>query len=145
MKKLTLYSGIIAVLIILVGVIMESLHWPGAGVTLTLGVALFVGLYAVLFFLDRHKLASSNLQKLLNLGVLKAMVLFPLGFLFKMMHWPWAGAIIYLGNLVLVLLIPVILVKASKEANPVKRMNSFNEAIVLTFVIAFLIILTFNR
>jgi hypothetical protein len=144
MKKITLISGVVSSIIVFIGALFKIMHWPGAGVALTLGITLFAAVYALLLFEEKQKFATTIIHKVSNVFVMLAMVLISLGFLFKMMHWPGAGVMIYISNVALFVLIPVIFIKASKETDDIKRLNSYNEAIVLILLIAFSLLLLFS-
>lgn len=143
MKKLTLITGVVSAIIVLIGGVFKILHWPGAGVALTVGITLFA-VYALLLFIDKQEFAKNTMHKVSNVFVLIAMVLISLGFLFKMMHWPGAGVMIYISNVALLALIPVSFIKASKESDVVKKLNFYNEAIVLILLITFSLFLLFR-
>lgn len=143
MKQLTKLFGVISSILILVGVIFKTQHWPGAGVILMLGIVAFAAVYAILLFLDRQKNAKSSIAKTSNLFVLLAMVLISVGFLFKMQHWHGAGVIIYISNLALLLLIPIKYLQAAKEKDNAKSTNFYNEAFVITIVLGFSLFLLF--
>ena len=143
MKQTTKLFGIISSLLILVGVIFKTQHWPGAGVILMLGIVAFAAIYAILLFIDRQKSLKSSIAKTSNLFVLLAMVLISVGFLFKMQHWPGAGVIIYVCNVALLALIPIKYLQAAKEKDKVKSTNFYNEAFVITIVLGFSLFLLF--
>ncbi|NHB68650.1 GldL-related protein [Perlabentimonas gracilis] len=143
MKQTTKLFGIISSLLILVGVIFKTQHWPGAGVILMLGIVAFAAIYAILLFIDRQKSLKSSIAKTSNLFVLLAMVLISVGFLFKMQHWPGAGVIIYVSNVALLALIPIKYLQAAKEKDKVKSTNFYNEAFVITIVLGFSLFLLF--
>jgi hypothetical protein len=144
MKKITLISGVVSSIIVFIGVLFKIMHWPGAGVAITLGIVLFVVAYSLLLFIDKQEFATTSMQKVSNVFVLIAMVLISLGFLFKMQHWPGAGVLIYISNVALFVLIPVSFIKASKETEPGKKLNFNNEAIVLILLLAFSLLLLFR-
>lgn len=143
MKKLTLISGVVSSIIVLIGVLFKIMHWPGAGVALTVGIVIFAAVYSLLLFIDKQKLATTKTQKFSNVFVMLAMVLISVGFLFKMLHWPGAGVVIYLSNAALLVLIPIIFIKAAKETEPVKKLNFYNESIVIILLLAFSLFLIF--
>jgi hypothetical protein len=144
MKKITLISGVVSSIIVLIGGLFKIMHWPGAGVALTVGIVIFAAAYSLLLFVDKQKFATTAMHKASNVFVLFAMVLISIGFLFKMQHWPGAGVIIYISNVALLALIPVSFIKASKETEPVKKLNFNNEAIVLILLLAFSLLLLFR-
>jgi hypothetical protein len=143
MKKLTLISGVVSSIIVLIGVLFKIMHWPGANVALTVGIVIFAVVYALLLFIDKQKLASTKIQKLSNFFVMLAMIIISAGFLFKMQHWPGAGVLVYISNVALFVLIPIIFINASKETNAVKKLNFYNESIVIVFLLAFSLLLLF--
>ncbi len=144
MKKITLISGVVSSIIVFIGALFKIMHWPGAGVALTVGIVLFVVAYSLLLFIDKQEFATTSMHKVSNVFVLIAMVLVAAGFIFKMQHWPGAGVLIYISNIALFALIPVSFIKASKETEPVKKLNFNNEAIVLILLLAFSLLVLFR-
>jgi hypothetical protein len=143
MKKATLILGVVSSVIVLIGGLFKILHWPGAGIALTVGIVLFF-VYALLLFIDKQEFATTSLHKVSNVFVLIAMLLISAGFILKVQHWPGAGVIIYISHVALFALIPVSFIKASKETKPVKKLNFHNEAIVLILLLAFSLLLLFR-
>jgi hypothetical protein len=143
MKKITMISGLVSSFIVMIGVLFKIMHWPGASIAMTIGVGLFAAIYSISLFIDKQKFAKTASQKSSNVFVLLAMITISVGFLFKVMHWPGAGVIIYISNFALLILIPVVLIKAAKEADAVKRLNSYNEGIILILLLAFSLFLLF--
>lgn len=137
MKKATLFTGLISSILILIGVFFKTMHWPGAGIALVVGCTLFALIYAPMLFLNKNKVATTGYQKLVNILVLLSMVLIVLGFLFKIQHWPGAGIGLIIGNLLLLVLIPVLFIHGYKENEPVKKMNFYNEAFLLVLLTSF--------
>ena len=134
MKKLTLIFGLISCTVFFLGAFFKILHWPGAGILLTLSIALFALGYSPLLMIDRNKLTGSPYQKFVNTAVMAVMVVIAFSFLFKAMHWPGAGIVIGAGIFLLAALIPVLFIHASKESEPVKKLNFYNEAIILVMI-----------
>lgn len=97
MKKFSYSSGIVAVLLVLLGVNFKIQHWPGAGIMLTLGIfcLVFVFLPAALVNNYTHEGNRRNLALYIvsYLTILVVMV----GALFKIQHWPGAGILIVIG------------------------------------------------
>jgi len=99
MKRTMLVLGISTAVIIIIGTILKMLHWPGAGILLTLGLAslslAFIPLFVMVKIRDtRAKQKEVNLF-LLFTGLI-AGILFSMGTLLKIQHWP--GANITLGT-----------------------------------------------
>lgn len=136
MKLSTYLCGLISSVLLIIAIIMKSLHWPGAGVAFTVAIAIFAFGYAVLLYLDKNKFAQNNFQKLVNALTLVAMVVVSVSFLFKAMHWPGAGILIYISHFALIVMIPMLFLQGSKESDPVKKLNLNNTAILFTLITA---------
>lgn len=137
MKKTTLTLGVISSLIFVLGVLFKFQHWPGAGIALCLSILLFAFGYSPLLMIDRNRVAQNSTQRLTNLASMIGMTIIAISFLFKAMHWPGAGVGVIVGNLTLVVLVPLLFYRATKEPESVVRMNSYNEAILLLFLTGF--------
>jgi hypothetical protein len=136
MKKSTLICGIVSCFLLLIGVHMKLMHWAGASVVINMSIALFALGYAVLLLLDKNKLAQNSYQKFVNVMTLVTMIVVAGSFLFKAMHWPGAGVLIYFAHAVLIIMIPVLFIQGSKESDTVKKLNINNSAIILTLATA---------
>lgn len=99
MKRLMLVLGISTAVTIIVGTIFKMLHWPGSGILLTLGIIslslVFVPLFMMVKIRDTREKKKVVNRPLLTAGLISG-ILFSLGSLFKIMHWP--GANITLGT-----------------------------------------------
>lgn len=137
MKKSTLTFGIISSLLFVLGVLFKWQHWPGAGVALCISIVIFAFVYAPLFYTDRNQFAKDFHQKMINLVSMLAMMIIGISFLFKAMHWPGAGIGVITGNLTLVIMVPILFFRASREKEDIKKLNSYNEAVLLLFLTGF--------
>lgn len=137
MKKVTWIIGLISTFLVLIGVFFKFQHWPGANICLVLGGGLFAALYSPLLFLDKSKVVKTGLDKYVNVSVMLIMSVVMLGFIFKSLHWPGAGVGIYVGHFLLIILIPVLIIRAVKETDTAKKMNFSNEAVLLILLTAF--------
>jgi len=137
MKKSTLITGVVSAFLILIGVAFKSQHWPGAGVAVTLGAALFALGYSVMLLIEKNKIARYSYQKFVNLMTCLTMFIIMTAFLFKIQHWPGAGIGIYLGHLMLLVMIPILFLHASREKDPEKKLNLNNIAILFVVLTAF--------
>ena len=144
MKKLTLSLGYISVFLVFVGMIFKIEHWPGSGIMMFLGSCIFALGYAPLLFAQKNKITGTGLHKFLNFWVLILMIIIPMGFIFKIMHWPGAGICIIISNIALILLIPLMIIHAIKEKDELKKVIFHNDSIVLIFITAFSIFLWFG-
>ncbi len=148
MKKVTLLFGIISSCLFLGGLIMKLMHWPGAGFALFGSIVIFALGYSPLLLADRNKLTQNGYQKFVNVASMITMSLVAISFLFKAMHWPGAGIGVFVGNILLIIMIPVLFIHASKETDKVKKLSFYNEAILLVMITTFSLFLwlvTFHR
>ena len=110
MKRLMLVLGISTAVIIIVGTVFKMLHWPGSGILLTLGIVTlslaFIPLFVMVRIRDTREKKKIVNRPLLITGLITA-ILFSLGSLLKIMHWPGAnvtlGTSLVVGGLFLIL------------------------------------------
>ncbi len=131
MKRTLKTSGIISIILIVLGIIFKTMFWPGAGVMVVLGLAffslVFIPLNIVLKFQDDKQ---SHNRIIMTIGMITASAA-SIGVLFKIMHWPWANTIMFTSLLVFMLVfIPTYFVV--KYRDPETR---FNAIINTTFMI----------
>src|SRR5512145_1000937 len=97
MKNKIYYLGIFSSIVTASGCILKMMHWPLAGIFLTIGL-----LFLSLFFLP---VAIANMVKMENDRKLKVFYILTaivmsfnfLGALFKIMHWVGAGTIMMIA------------------------------------------------
>lgn len=145
MKKSTLITGYLAAFIFLIGVIFKVQHYPGAGILITLSCIVISLGYGLPLFFEKNKFTSNFYQKFFNFLVLLLMLLIPTGFMFKVQHWPYAGALIYLGNILLFICIPFIIINAVQSKDLQKKLNYHNEAIIFILLAGFSIFMLLAR
>jgi hypothetical protein len=145
MKKNTLITGYLTAFIFLIGIIFKAQHYPGAGILIIFSCIIFSLGYGLPLFFEKNSFATNSYQQFLNLLVFIMMVLIPTGFMFKIQHWPGAGVLIYLGNLLLIIGIPLIIINAVKSDEIQKKLNYHNEAILFIFLTAFSIFMLLAR
>jgi len=136
MKKSTFIVGVISSLLILIGVIFKIQHWAGAGVAITLGAVFIAICYSILLLIDKNAIAQNGYQKFVNYMSMLTLLILTLAFLFKAMHWPGAGIGIWVGHIMMLIMIPVLFIQASRETDPVKKLNFNNIAILFMAVTA---------
>ncbi len=136
MKKSTFIVGVASTLLLLIGVVMKSLHWPGTGVVITVAVACFALGYAIMFCLDKNKTAKNGYDKFVNVMVMITMIVVAVSFLLKAMHWPGAGMGIYAAHILLLVLIPILYIQGTKETDPVKKLHIDSSVIIVAFITA---------
>ena len=132
MRRVMKVSSLVALVLILLGVVFKTMHWPGAGILIFSGLTffslIFIPLNVVLKFRDDEQ--KSN-RLLIALGMILASTA-TMGALFKVMHWPFANMLMLSSLLTfMIVFIPVYFIV--KYRNPESR---FNSIINTTFMVA---------
>lgn len=97
MKRTLSIAGITSAFFTLTGSILKIAHLPGAGISIVLGVAIFALLFLPLMIILKFRDESAKSDRLVfALGFLLGMAA-SLGFLFKIMHWPFANVLMLTG------------------------------------------------
>ena len=93
MKKTIYFIALITTFFIVFGSLFKIMHWPGAAVMITIGSFSFAFLFIPLIILKKFKEDSFLKDQIIySLGIILGTVL-GLGFIFKIMHWPMASAL----------------------------------------------------
>lgn len=126
------------------GTLFKLMHWPFANILLVIGelltiLTLIIG--GISYLLSRRSQTGS---KILTITGIIGIVLFFLGTLFKLEHWPGASIMLILGAVTLFsIFLPIYAYKAYKEEKTVK--NSFIFSVfALTFIITFTFLLSLS-
>lgn len=100
MKKLMYVLGIISPILVITGALFKMYHLQGAGIVLTLGIASMALFFLPMFIMFQIKDTREKELKvnyaLYFTGLLSGIV-FLLGNLWKIQHWPGAGLLLTLG------------------------------------------------
>ena len=97
MKKTLNISGLVAVVLTFFGAILKVMHWPGASPCIILGITSFSFVFLPLMIALKFKDETSKGDKLvLSFGFLIG-IFTSLGFLAKIMHWPYANILMLSG------------------------------------------------
>lgn len=140
MKKVTLGFGLTSTILLLAGTSFKLLHWPGAGIMITLGAAFLVLGYFPLLLRYKLKEAPGN-ETLMHLSGFLGITLATLGVLFKIMHWPGATVLLLSGLAVISFLyVPMYYFKKYKTS--VNKPVTLSAAIVALTSLALLFALT---
>ena len=116
MKKTIYFIALITTFFIVFGSLFKIMHWPGAAVMITIGSFSFAFLFIPLIILKKFKEDSFLKDQIIySLGIILGTVL-GVGFIFKIMHWPMASALM-LSSIVLFnfLFVPVYFVSRYKR------------------------------
>lgn len=97
MKKILVISGLFASAFTLIGSLFKVLHWPGAGISLVLGIGIFGIIFLPLMIALKFKDEVKMQDKLVLSFGLFIGIITTFGFLFKIMHWPFANILMLSG------------------------------------------------
>jgi len=118
MKKTMLVLGICSVVTIIIGTVFKLLHWPASGILLTLGLTSFSLAFLPLFMMVRIRDTREKKKKvnrfLLFTGLM-AGILFSLGSLLKVMHWPGANITLVVSLITALVFLVLFLVNLTKD------------------------------
>ena len=128
MKQKIYISGLVTIMVILLGTIFKVNHWPGAGIMLAAGIATFVLVFIPVSLVNSYRGDEHKGRKLLYIATgVTCFVVFT-AMLFKLMHLPYAGLWLIIAiPFPYVVFLPVFLVVTSRE----KNFNIYNTVFVL--------------
>ncbi|NOQ72204.1 MAG: hypothetical protein GQ574_09400 [Crocinitomix sp.] len=102
-KNVVVILGIFAIVL---GSVFRIMHWPGAGLLLSLGLAITAAWVIIVFFLDKTKEDGSAQPKSLTNKIKNILVViggFAIvgGSISKVMHWPGANISLIIGLIII--------------------------------------------
>ncbi len=95
MKKMLIGSGTFSVFALVFGSFFKIMHWPGASILLTLGIASFSLLFLPLLFVLKAKEMNTKAEKMIAAVGSLCGILFTLALLFIVNHWPGANQMLF--------------------------------------------------
>jgi hypothetical protein len=95
MKNFTYLFGLSSAIITIIGSLFKRMHWPGAGVLITVGMILIVFVFLPLYFITNHREQAERKNPVYAIVGYLTIALLLAGAVFKIMHWPGAGWLIY--------------------------------------------------
>ncbi len=128
MKNKIYTLGLVTTFVVFLGILFKMLHWPGAGILLTLGIFLLVMVFLPFALINNFKASEKKGNRSLYIVTwITCLVVFT-AMLFKIMHWPGAGyALLISLPFPFVVFLPVFLAVTSKY----KNFNIYNTIAVL--------------
>ncbi|MFC2112179.1 hypothetical protein ACFLTA_02840 [Bacteroidota bacterium] len=140
-------TGMIAGMLIIIGALGKIQHMPGAGAILSLGIVsmgiVFLPMYAILKFRNASEKNEPINKTYYILGII-AGILFLAGTLFKIMHWPGAGVVLFSSWLaVALILLPLLVLSILKQEG--NRLNNFILVVLAFSFVSILLLSTLNR
>lgn len=97
-------SGLISSVISLLGILFKVMHWPGAGITLVVGLIMLGFIFLPSLVFAKISEDKGDGKRTAYLVGLFAGLFYISGFLFKIMHWPGAGVVIITGLILFALI-----------------------------------------
>jgi hypothetical protein len=117
MKKTTYIIGLISAIIVLFGSLSKTMHWPGAGIALSLGLLATVFVFLPLYFVVTYREQSEKKSIIYPIIGYLTIALLLTGAIFKIQHWPGANFVLRGGMAVLIIgFVPLYLVNAFQKA-----------------------------
>jgi len=108
MKKASYILGIGSLSIILIATIFKAMHFPGAGILLTIGIGFMSFIFLPIAYAQLLKSTDDKLLKWVYHAAFISFFVDFIGMLFKIMHWPGANILMLIGvPLPFVLFLPV--------------------------------------
>ena len=100
MKKILYLIGLLSTAFTFLGSIFKIMHWPGASVMIIIGAFSFAFIFIPLLIFIKFKEVIFLFDKFIySIGVVLGTILM-VGFIFKLMHWPWA-TVLMLSSIVI--------------------------------------------
>jgi hypothetical protein len=130
MKKIMMWSGTFSAIAMILGLSFKFMHWPGAGISLVLGITSASLVFLPLMFtLKAREKQNVRDKAVIGIGALAAS-LQSLSILFKVMHWPYANM---MGICALTIMVAVFLPVYffSGIRNPESRVNTITSSILI--------------
>ncbi len=117
MKNFTYVFGLSAAILTIIGSGFKTLHWPGAGILITVGIVMIAGVFLPLFFINSYREQPEKKNPLYAIVGYITLALLLFGSLFKVMHWPGANVAIMSGAGFLIIgFVPLYVVNAFQRS-----------------------------
>jgi hypothetical protein len=95
MKNFTYVFGLTSAILTIIGSLFKRMHWPGAGILITVGMVLIVFVFLPLYFVTNHREQAEKKNPVYAIVGYLTIALLLAGATFKIMHWPGAGMMLY--------------------------------------------------
>ncbi len=142
MKNFTYLFGLTTSIIAIVGALFKKMHWPGAGILLTVGIGLVLVVFLPLYFIVNQREQTEKKNPVYAIVGYLTMATLLASALFKIQHWPGANMLIEVSLVLLVVgFMPLYIVNAFQKAGKQKIGMPY---IVMVLVGAAVMITFFN-
>jgi hypothetical protein len=119
MTKTIKISALFAAILILIGTFFKTSHWPGANIIMVTGTA--VGIFAFIMMISRFtgKLVT-GFEQFNGIFASLAVILGLLTFVFKLLHWPGAGILVWIADIGIMLSAVFFLIDGIRDTDEYK-------------------------
>jgi hypothetical protein len=126
MKTTMKITGNVSLALIAVGTAFKIMHWPGASPILIFGFFTLCFIFFPAAIYLNYTYRKEQKKPLLNLSIGIGGIIFMVGVLFKLMHWPGAALLLFAGwTVILGIFLPILLFVKLKEAETKKEKNIY--------------------
>ncbi|MCK7537536.1 MAG: hypothetical protein MZV63_44565 [Marinilabiliales bacterium] len=139
MKKTVIILGIIGAILIAIGVPFKMMHWSGASVAILFG-STALAVYSLTYMFEKLQTAGAGIEKPFIIFFGLSGILMCMGFLFKVNHWPGAGAMIYTFFATYTILVILAIIRAINEKDKDLQYKYINN---LIWLVGGMLMLTF--
>jgi hypothetical protein len=102
MTKIIKINAIVAAVLLLIGTFFKTSHWPGANIILSVDIAAGI-LLAILLIASFSDKLSNGFERFNGIIASIALIVGLLAFIFKLLHWPGAGQLIWVADISILL------------------------------------------
>jgi hypothetical protein len=121
MKNFTYIFGLSSAILTILGSFFKRMHWPGAGIMITVGMMLIVLVFLPLYFITNHREQLEKKNPVYAIVGYLTIALLLAGATFKIMHWPGAGILLYVSvGFILIGFIPLYVVNVFQRSGKEK-------------------------
>lgn len=127
-------AGFLGSFLLSVSFLFKIMHWPAAGVVMLAGDFLLCLMFLPMLMI--RNLRNTQLPKYLIITIFISFIMYTMGFLFKLMHWPGA-AILLLISIVLAILVvfPTYTIKVYGNETHIKNSFIFKVIVIIWIII----------
>ena len=128
MKTKIYYTGLIAALLVFLGVLFKIQHWPGAFIALASGIFILLFVFLPLALWSNYRAEGTRGSAILYIVTWITCLVVLMSMLFKIQHWPGAGYLLIAAiPFPYVVFLPVYLIVTGKDQNH----NIYNTVAIL--------------
>ncbi len=133
MKKILYLFELLSTIFTFLGSIFKIMHWPGASLMIIMGAFSFAFIFVPLLIFIKFKEVSFLFDKFIYSIGITLFTLLMVGFIFKLMHWPWA-TVLMLSTIVIFnfVYIPVYFISRFKKKD-LKFNTIVNSVVMFSF------------